>query len=396
MRLRLLALAALSAAPFVPIQAAQAPAAPALAAATETRWVPFELTPGNQIRFETMLAGETAHAILDTGVSTTVVSRAFSARAGLRLEPGRGERADAIGGAVPIGWTRIDGFALGALRQASRRLAVVDLSAVATGGGQSVDLLMGSDLLACCAIDIDYAARRFRLLPSGRMPFTGARAPLARLPRTGVFSSSASIGGRAVRPLIVDTGDGASLTLSRGAWSAARVRAPAVTTAIGYGLGGAIETELVVLPDVRLGALPPRPVEVRIEPAGGFSDQTGTAGRIGNGWLQRYRVLFDVMAGHLILAPNADAAAAPVKSTSGLLVGYDNGRFSVLHVMRGSPAAAAGWRVRDQICTVDEKPVPPPTGGTVETGWSADTPGRTITFGMCDGSVRRLTLRQFY
>lgn len=390
----LLALAALPA-PAAPGMLADL-AEPILARDAEARWVPFDLTPGNQIRFAMEIGGSRATAILDTGVSASVASRLFAARAGLKLEPGRGERADAIGGAVPLGWTRVERLALGGLTQARARLAVVDLTAVATGSAEPVDLLIGSDLLACCAIDIDYDARRFRLLPSGRMPFTGPRAPLVRLPRTGVFSTAATIGGRQVRPLIVDTGDGSALTLSRTGWAGLRARPAAITTAVAFGLGGAIETDMAVLPAVRFGSMGPVAIETRIEPKGGFSDQTGTAGRLGNGLFQRYRVLMDARAGHMILSPTPAAAAPPVRSTSGLLVGYDSGRLSVLHVMRGSPAAAAGWKPRELICTVDGTPVPPPTGGTVDTAWSAGAPGRIIRFGMCDGTERRLTLKQFY
>ncbi|HTG37924.1 retropepsin-like aspartic protease [Sphingomonas sp.] len=368
----------------------------ALAADAENRWVAFDLTPGNQIRFDMMVDGSRASAILDTGVSASVASRLFASRAGLKLEPSRGERADAVGGAVPLGWTRVERVTMGAFTQPNARLAIVDLSAIATGSAQPVDLLIGSDMLSCCAIDIDYENRRFRMLASGRVPFTGARASLSRLPGTGVFTSAVAVGRSRFRPLIVDTGDGAALTLSRSAWASARIRPRTVTTAIAFGLGGPVETEMAILPDVRLGTLPPAPVETRIEAKGGFSDQTRTAGRIGNGLFQRYRVLMDARAGHMILKPGADAAKPPVRSTSGLLVGYDNGRLAVLHVMRGSPAAQAGWNARDQICTVDGNPVPMPDGGSVDTGWSAGAPGRVVRFGMCDGTERRLTLRQFY
>lgn len=369
---------------------------PTLAHDAESRWVPFDMTAGNQIRFVMDLGGVRASAILDTGVSNSVASRRFASRAGLKLEAGRGERADAIGGAIPLGWTRVDRLALGGLSQARARLAVVDLSAIATGGADPVDLLIGSDLLSCCAIDIDYSARRFRLMPSGRMPFNGPRAPLTRLPRSGVFSTSATIGGRQVRPLIVDTGDGASLTLSQASWTGLRAKPRTITSAVAFGLGGTIETDMAVLPAVRFGAVGPVAVETRIEPKGGFSDQTGTVGRLGNGLFQRYRVLMDARAGHMILSPNPAMEKPLLRSTSGLLVGYDSGRLSVLHVMRGSPAALSGWKERDQICTVDGAPIPPPTGGSVDTGWSAGAPGRVVRFGMCDGSERRLTLKSFY
>lgn len=367
-----------------------------LAANSDTRWVPFDLTPGNQIRFDVDIDGKRASAVLDTGVSATVASRLFATRAGLRVDNRSGERAQAVGGAIPLGWATTRRLAFGGATQTGKRLAIVDLGAIATGSAKPVDLLVGSDLLSCCALDIDFQTRRFRLLPSGRMPFAGARAPLTRLPRTGVFASEATVGKRRVRPLIVDTGDGAALTLSRDAWSATNARARTMTTAVAFGLGGAIETEVTILPSVQLGTAQVEQVEARIEPAGGFSDQTATSGRIGTALLQRYRVLLDPGAGHMVLAPTARTDDPPVRSTSGLLVGYDSGRLSVLHVMRGSPAAQAGWRAREMICTVDGAAVPRPQMGTVDTGWSAGQPGRIVNFGMCDGTQRKLTLRQFY
>ena len=44
-----------------------------------------------------------------------------------------------------------------------------------TDTARPIELLVGRDMIADYALDIDYDARRFRLLPSGRLPF--ARAP---------------------------------------------------------------------------------------------------------------------------------------------------------------------------------------------------------------------------
>jgi S1-C subfamily serine protease len=64
--------------------------------------------------------------------------------------------------------------------------------------------------------------------------------------------------------------------------------------------------------------------------------------------------------------------------------------------MRGSPAAADGWRDGDTICTIDGTRV----GADYATGtlaaWATAAPGRTVTLGGCDGTRRKLTLRRFY
>ena len=389
----LIALAWLAAAAVAPA----APAPPALAqtlvADTSDRWVSFDLTPGNQIRFDLMLDGSRASAILDTGVSHSVLARDSATTRRARVTPAG--NATAIGGIVAFGWTPVSTLAFGGLRQVGGRLAVAPLPALATGSDRAVDVLVGRDLVGDYALDIDYAARRFRLLPSGRIPFTGTRAPLSIAPERQVYVGEIRIGDVRLRPMVIDTGDGATVTLAHGAWASTRARAT-TTTALSYGLVGPVVNEVAILPEIRTGDLVARNVEVRIEPADGFSDQLAVAGRIGTGFLQNYRVLLDPRARHMILRPGATADRPPIVSTSGLLLGLAGDRLRVLHVMRGGPGDAAGWQEGDAVCTVDGAAIGADYADTATARWSADTPGRTVLLGMCDGTTRRLTLRRFY
>jgi hypothetical protein len=135
---------------------------------------------------------------------------------------------------------------------------------------------------------------------------------------------------------------------------------------------------------------------LRVEPAGGVSDGIGVAGRIGSGFLQRYRVLLDPAAGRMVLQPGPTADRSPLRSTSGLLVRVETDRLRVLHVMRGSPAAETGWRDDDQICAVDGSPIAAAYTGSHVAAWSIGEPGRIVALRLCDGSVRSLTLKHFY
>lgn len=385
----LLAAAALVA----PVQAPPR-ASSSLAADAETRWVPFDLTPGNQIRFPMTLDGHAVTAILDTGVSFSVLAKGSPA-----LDPRRvsaGGNATGIGGAVAIEWMTTDRIALGGLTRTGGRVAVAALPAIATGSAKAVDLLVGRDLLGAYALDIDYAAHRFRLLPSGRLPFRGLTAPLAISAERRVYESEVTLGGRRLRPMIVDTGDGSALTLSEASWRAAGVRGVPTTTSILYGIAGAAVSELAVLPALSVGRLPARNVEVRIEPADGFSQKIGVAGRIGSGLLQNYRVLLDPAAGRMVLSPTATADRPPLRSTSGLLVGVATDRLRVLHVMRGGPAATGAWKAGDDICTVDGQPITPGYATSPLVTWSIGAPGRVVALGLCGGPVRPLTLARFY
>ncbi|WP_242096748.1 hypothetical protein [Sphingomonas sp. CROZ-RG-20F-R02-07] len=365
-----------------------------LAIDSEQRWVPFDLTPGNQIRFRLTLDGRLLTGILDTGVSYSVLARASPA-----ADPARvlsGGSATAIGGAVAVGWLPTDRLAFGGLVRSGGGASVAALPAIATGSAQPVDMLIGRDVLAGTALDIDYANKRFRLLRSGRMPFTGASAPLAISPGRHVYESALAIDGRVLAPMVVDTGDGSAITLSALAWRRAAVAGVATTSAISFGLAGPIVSGLAIVPHVSLGDGDAHDVEVRIEPQGGFSQAIGVAGRIGSGFLQRYRVLLDPGAGRMVLSRNTAVDPPPLRSTSGLLLGLEQDRLRVLHVMRGGPAAAAGWAAGETICAIDGQPVAADYATSPMAAWSVGAPGTRVALTLCDGTRRGLTLAHFY
>ncbi|MFV0624447.1 aspartyl protease family protein [Sphingomonas sp. ac-8] len=372
---------------------ARPPRAPTetLAKNSAERWVPFELTPANHLRFAMRIAGRPASALLDTGVSHSILDSGFARR--IRLKPERQGTASALGGDLALGWTRVPRLALGGLRAGDRPMAMLDLSQVQTGDGRPVDALVGADLLGDHALDIDFARRRFRLLPSGAQPFAGASAPLSRR-ADGLYVTEATLGRESLRPVMVDTGDGTSISITRAQWQASRLPQRGLTSTLSYGLAGPVEADLTVTDAVRLGGAAPTDLELRVE-GKDFAERTGIPSRIGVGFLRRFRVLLDPGAGRLLLGPIAGAADSP-RSTSGLLLGYEAQRLRVLHVMRGSPAARSGWRAGEQICQVDGAPVREAAVGIADLAWAAAPPGRKVRLGLCDGIERTLTLAKFY
>jgi hypothetical protein len=360
-----------------------------LAPDTEARWIDFQLTPYNQIRFPIELNGHASWAILDTGLSDTIVTSRFARTAGLAAA--RRQQALAIGGGVEVGWADAASIRFGGLTRTHGRVGIAD---PAGGIPFGADILVGADILSCCALDIDYDAGRFRILPSGRMPFVGSTAPLRRRNPNGVYQSEVSVAGKLLKPIIIDTGDGGALTLSRTAWASTGYRSARITTTLGWGMGGSVITDTLVVPSLALAGLPPREAEVRIEGEGGFSASVGAAGRLGTGMLRRYRVLLDPRAARMILQPGKTAGPFP-RSTSGVLVEFTGTALRVVHVMRNSPAAAGGWKAGEQVCSADGIPVPEDAkDGAIE--WTIGAPGRTVRLKLCDGTERSLTLADFY
>lgn len=365
-----------------------------LDAQAESQWVPFSLTAGNQIRFLMMVDGHPVSALLDTGVSDSAISTRLARRLGVRATVAT--QADAIGGGVRFGWAPGRRMLVGGLLREGGRIGVVDLSGLAAITGAPVDVLIGADLLGCCALDIDFTEQRFRLLPSGRLPFRGATLPLRLVPGGNALLTEVAIGDGRFGRLMVDTGDGASLTISRTGFAAATLPPSRATSAIAFGLGGPVESELRIVPGLRLGALPPREVELRIETQDHFGARGGIAGRIGTGLLAQYRVLIDPAAGRMVLAAT-DRAAAPVqRSTSGLLVAAEGEALRVIHVMRGGPAEAQGWRAGERICAINGLPIPANYGTSQLANWSVLPAGNTVRLGLCEGGERRLALARFY
>lgn len=384
-----------------PLAAAMAPGLPApmpyhsvLAPDAEAQWVPFDLTPGNQIRFRMTIDGRAANALLDTGFNQTVISRRWATAARLHIVPGG--TATAIGGTVAMGAVVGRTLTIGGLTKTGGRLGVLDLPGSATGGSDAIDAVIGGDLLRHYALDIDFAQRRFRLLPSGRLPFAGQTAPLSIAPRNGLYVSEMRIQGTQLRSVIVDTGDGATLAVSPEAWAMVGSRTTPTTTTVSYSVAGPVQSDFTVLPEVTLGDTTLRQAETTIEAGNGFLARMGASGRIGAGFLQRFRVLLDPQAGRMVMAATADTDRAPLRSTSGLLLGTEADRLRVLHVMRGSPAAAGGWQPGEEICGID--------GQTVSAGyrsdpiamWPAGNPGRVVRLKLCGGATRALTLARFY
>lgn len=370
--------------------AVQPQAGTTLAPDAEARWVPFELTEGNQIRFAVQVNGRPARAILDSGVTDSFVTTHFADQVGLKARSR--EQATAIGGSVEIGWARGGTVTFGALTRRGGRIGISGADGLFSFGA---DMFVGADILSCCALDIDYDARRFRLLPSGRMPFTGTTVPLSRA-STGLFRSEVTVAGRRIRPVVVDTGDGSSLTIGEADWAAIGSAGAPITSTLGWGMGGTSIAETAVVPRVMLGGLTVPEAEIRLERPGGFLTVSSSAGRIGSGLLLRFRVLLDPGAGRMVLQPGKLIDAPVIRSTSGLLMHQDPTQLRVIHVMRNSPAAKAGWRDGETICEVNGVAVADMTRLGSAINWGAGAPGTTVRLGLCDGGRRTLTLRRFY
>ncbi|RSY52574.1 hypothetical protein DAH72_23810, partial [Sphingomonas koreensis] len=126
-------------------------------------------------------------------------------------------RADATGDSGALSWGAIERIEVGGLVRTGGRIAIIDTDPRVTGPAP-VDLFIGADLLAAHALEIDYDTQRFRLLPSGRMPFRGTTAPLRLAGPAGLYLSVIDLGGRRIPSMKIYTHDRSMATIPRPSW----------------------------------------------------------------------------------------------------------------------------------------------------------------------------------
>jgi len=170
----------------------------ASACAVVAESVPFELRGGYLIVARCSAANTPdLTAILDTGVTETVVDIALARRLNLQMHP---DSAIFVNGEGSVQAVSIPLVRLGPLEAESIAGIAVDLSGLKTNFGIHPDLLIGMDLLKRSSVTVDYKSR---LLTFGPIPPMAHTAPLIEGSRLPLITAAAF--GQAVR-LQIDTG----------------------------------------------------------------------------------------------------------------------------------------------------------------------------------------------
>jgi hypothetical protein len=123
-----------------------------------------------------------------------------------------------------------------------------------------------------------------------------------------------------------------------------------------------------------------------------------TAGNIGLPVFRRFRLVTDYPHNAIWLTPNAAAMAEPFpKRRSGLIVEQAGDRLKVVLVAPGSPAAArTDWQAGAEITEIDGQKIGPGYLGSPLSHWSEGAPGTEVTLSLVNGSIRKLTLADYY
>ena len=363
--------------------------------AVSQAWIPM-LDPdkGQQIIIPVTLNGHIEQALLDTGAESVTIDSRRARELGLKAVPWG--NWSGMSGPVPYDVAPIDSFELGGFRQRDGNIAVFDLSSLIAVSPHPFTMVIGAEFLKQVAIDFDFDAARLRFRRSGSRWVVGTDLPLTIKPSGTRFITAVSIEGQHVAPTVLDTGDNGTLAINDGI-ARQVVRSQRVSDAMQAVIGGRVVNRLFQARSVVFGSARIADVPVFVRTGEVLHDPLGPPSRamIGLALLLRFNVTLDAPAGRLTLAPRLRPPHPDTVSTSGIQGLYQADGLAVVHVMRGSPAEAAGLKDGDRICQVDGAMVN--AGWTPQQrGWSIGAPGRRVVLTRCDGRKVPIVLARFY
>jgi predicted aspartyl protease len=242
-----------------------------------------------------------------------------------------------------------------------RALNLRDISRVE---GLRVDGLIGGDFFQRHVVEIDYARKRIRMLPSSFEYRGGTSVPI-KIEGGQIFTTARIVNpaGESIEAIfMIDTGFRTAISFS-GPFAAKHdltKSAPQIREAtMGIGAGGETKATIFRLPALHIGDMRWNDVVATASlDRSGLLAREDFAGVIGGDLLRRYRVILDYPHSRIVLVPTPASRHSFEYDKSGLFLLADPPAYSsvrVLRVIQGSPADVAGIREGDLITSVSGK-----------------------------------------
>lgn len=348
-------------------------------------WIDFVPNENGQIIIPVTLNGVPVRALVDTGVPQMVISKSFADAHHLPLTPWG--KINSFAGSTDNYITSNISLSVGALHTTMPgTVGVTDLGSVTQRSIGNFDIVIGLLILGDVGWEIDQDHHRFRLFRSGSIKIE--RPIPLRLAQSRLFTN-VTIDNHDVTQVVIDTGSDEQVYVSEDL--AKSIDFKGRTDLAAAGVGGIAVQPFGKLTSFRIGE---RSVPVAYATVGGdrFKAEGGKAS-IGMGVLQNYNMVVDPPGGKMTLTPRSIPLPEFSKSTSGVQGTYQDGRITIVHVMKNSPAAKIDLKAGDQICSINGKPM---SESMVNNHWGRAAPGTRYELGLCDGSTRKMTLQSFY
>ncbi len=352
--------------------------------------IPVALDDNAHIIFPITLRGEAARALLDNGASVTLLDRGYAEAHDLKS--GRTRKLNGVETSESV---RID-LAMGSYRGAVSP-PILDLAGFAAATGESIELIVGRDVLMTMIVGIDFDAKRLRITPWRQdfpVPSGWVLVPLASVQANDApITCEIEIEGRKVRAF-VDLGSSLPLMIRDGPlvqdWFDKGRR---WTTAYsGVARGGDVafgSTRVTRAERVKLGAWEMKDIPVQVYPPDGspFSRYEAV---IGAALLGCFHLSLDTRGGRLWLAPNSTFANPFRFGLVGAGAIPEGDRLRIVHVSANSPAEKAGLKDGDLIVAINDR-APPDRKQITEAAL-----GTRLAIRLSDDKVKDVVAAEFY
>jgi hypothetical protein len=301
-----------------------------------------------------------AEFILDTGAFNTCLDRGFAQQLGLITE---GEYvAEGVGGYDTFGFAKLRSLRWSAPGGASVELkdlrsGVIELQDAlsSTEWGRTAGLI-GYDVLSRFTLEIDFDRERIVLHEPSRYTHSGPGSAIPMTLHGNVPTVELTLDGTCKGTFIVDVGNSSVLSVG-----AEQVKACALFSRkrkdvqhwVG-GIGGAFTETVCRMDSLNLGPFKlDHPVVGLTTHHRGGAGSKEVQGNLGTSVLERFHCTFDYARGTLWLEPGKRFAEAEAFTRSGLWYTRWAGVVIVHGVVKDSPAAEAGFKVRDVLRSVN-------------------------------------------
>ena len=301
-----------------------------------------------------------AEFILDTGAFNTCLDRGYAQTLGL-IEEGE-HVAEGVGGYDTFGFTKLRSLRWSAPGGASVELkdlrsGVIELQDAlnSTEWGRTAGLI-GYDVLKRFTLEIDFDRERIVLHEPSRYAHSGPGTAIPMTLHGNVPTVDVTLDGNCKGTYIVDVGNSSVLSVG-----AEQVKACALLSRkrkdvqhwVG-GIGGAFTETVCRMDSLQLGpfTLNGPVVGLTTHHRGGAGSKE-VQGNLGTTVLERFHCTFDYAHGTLWLEPARRYAEPEAFTRSGLWYTRWAGVVIVHGVVKDSPAAEAGFKVRDVLRAVN-------------------------------------------
>jgi Aspartyl protease/PDZ domain len=337
----------------------------------KTTRIPFELQANLIIVPVKINNSDTLHFILDTGVSSIILTDPKIAKK-LDLKPirsikisGAGEGLELIAG-VSIGHTIKMGDMVG-YRQNIIALEN-DVLALSEFVGTPIHGIIGYDIFNRFVVTIDFISLEITLENPEHYnykPSKGERLPITIEDSKPYLSGIEVIDNEKVTPLkvIIDTGAGHALSVDASRISQVAMPLKTVKAQLGRGLSGIINGSLGRIPRMKLGKFELKDIVTSFPDSASVVSKTSPLverqGNIGCELLRRFKVTFNYRDQYIVLKPINRRMKEPFEhNMTGLEImakGENFQDFTIERIIEDSPASKAGLREGDYLMFIDNK-----------------------------------------